>query len=127
MRIPELLAPAGTLEKLKTAVHYGADAVYLGGTAFGLRNMAGNFTFAEMAEGLAFAHARGVKAYLTVNSYPGNDELPRLAEHSRQRRAERFRTPIHPSKTVHGRAIHGHGPALAAPAATLAGEPGARG
>jgi putative protease len=84
VRIPELLAPAGTLEKLKTAVHYGADAVYLGGTAFGLRNMAGNFTIAEMAEGVAHAHAHGVKVYLTVNSYPGNDELPRLAEYLRE-------------------------------------------
>jgi len=81
MQLPELLAPAGNLEKLKIAVHYGADAVYLGGKAFGLRNLADNFTTAEMAAGLAHAHEHGVKVYLTVNSYPGNDELPGLAEY----------------------------------------------
>lgn len=79
MHLPELLAPAGNLEKLKIAVHYGADAVYLGGKAFGLRNLADNFTPEEMAEGIAHAHARGVKVYLTVNSYPSNDDLPGLA------------------------------------------------
>ncbi len=78
MRLPELLAPAGNLEKLKIAVHYGADAVYLGGKAFGLRNLADNFTPEEMAEGIRHAHAHGVKVYLTVNSYPGNDDLPSL-------------------------------------------------
>jgi putative protease len=78
MQLPELLAPAGNLEKLKIAVHYGADAVYLGGKAFGLRNLADNFTTAEMAEGIAHAHARGVKVYLTINSYPHNDDLPGL-------------------------------------------------
>ena len=75
MPIPELLAPAGNLEKLKIAIHYGADAVYLGGKAFGLRNLADNFTIDEMAIGLAFAHERGVKVYLTVNSYPANADL----------------------------------------------------
>ncbi|HZV82638.1 MAG TPA: peptidase U32 family protein, partial [Geobacteraceae bacterium] len=79
MHIPELLAPAGNLEKLKIAVHYGADAVYLGGKAYGLRNLADNFTPAEMAEGIAHAHAHGVKVYLTVNSYPANNDLPGLA------------------------------------------------
>ena len=79
MQLPELLAPAGNLEKLKIAVHYGADAVYLGGKAYGLRNLADNFTVDEMAEGIAHAHARGVKVYLTVNSYPANDDLPGLA------------------------------------------------
>jgi len=81
MHLPELLAPAGNLEKLKIAVHYGADAVYLGGKAYGLRNLADNFTPEEMAEGIAHAHARGVKVYLTVNSYPGNDDLPGLARY----------------------------------------------
>jgi len=81
MHLPELLAPAGNLEKLKIAVHYGADAVYLGGKAYGLRNLADNFTIEEMAEGISHAHARGVKVYLTVNSYPGNDDLPGLAEY----------------------------------------------
>jgi len=78
MQIPELLAPAGNLEKLKIAVHYGADAVYLGGKAFGLRNLADNFTPEEMAVGIAHAHSRGVKVYLTVNSYPANEDLPAL-------------------------------------------------
>lgn len=79
MNIPELLAPAGNLEKLKIAVHYGADAVYLGGKAFGLRNLADNFTLEEMAEGIEYAHGRNVKVYLTVNSYPANSDLPALA------------------------------------------------
>jgi len=81
MHLPELLAPAGNLEKLKIAVHYGADAVYLGGKAYGLRNLADNFTPGEMAEGISHAHARGVKVYLTVNSYPANDDLPGLTEY----------------------------------------------
>lgn len=81
MNIPELLAPAGNPEKLKIAVHYGADAVYLGGKAFGLRNLAGNFTLAEMAAGIAYAHDRNVKVYLTVNSYPANSDLPALASY----------------------------------------------
>lgn len=55
LKRPEVLAPAGTLEKLKTAIHYGADAVYIGGNAYGLRSRAGNFTYEEMAEGVAFA------------------------------------------------------------------------
>ena len=84
MQLPELLAPAGNPEKLKIAIHYGADAVYLGGKAFGLRNLAGNFTPAEMAEGVAYAHERGVKVYLTVNSFPANDELPRLYAYLRE-------------------------------------------
>jgi len=79
MIIPELLAPAGNLEKLKIAVHYGADAVYLGGKAFGLRNLADNFTIEEMATALDYAHERNVKVYLTVNSYPSNNDLEALA------------------------------------------------
>lgn len=67
LKRPELLAPAGTLEKLKTAIHYGADAVYIGGDAYGLRSRAGNFSFEEMAEGVAFAHERGAKVYLAAN------------------------------------------------------------
>jgi putative protease len=78
---PELLAPAGNFEKLKVAVHYGADAVYLGGPAFGLRNLADNFTISEFPQALAHAHERGVKVYLTVNSYPGNDQLPSLRQY----------------------------------------------
>ena len=63
----ELLVPASSLEVLKIAVIYGADAVYIGGEAFGLRAKAKNFSMEEMAEGIAFAHARGVKVYVTVN------------------------------------------------------------
>lgn len=78
MKKPELLAPAGTMEKLKCAIRYGADAVYMGGPDFGLRNMAGNFTLAEMPEALALCHDHGVRCYLTVNSYPANSSLDRL-------------------------------------------------
>jgi U32 family peptidase len=75
---PELLAPAGTMEKLKCAIRYGADAVYMGGPDFGLRNMAGNFTLAEMPQALAFCHEHGVRCYLTINSYPSDHTLNRL-------------------------------------------------
>ena len=64
---PELLIPASSLEVLKTAVMFGADAVYIGGEAFGLRAKAKNFSSEEMAEGVAFAHAHGVKVYVTAN------------------------------------------------------------
>ena len=74
----ELLAPAGTLEKLKWAVIYGADAVYFG-TEFGsLRNFAGNFTFDDAAAGLDFLHSRGKKGYVTLNIYPFSDEYDRI-------------------------------------------------
>jgi putative protease len=75
---PELLAPAGNMEKLKIALHYGADAVYLGGHSFGLRNKADNFSLEEMGEALDLCHRRGVKAYLTVNSYPRNEMMTAL-------------------------------------------------
>lgn len=65
----ELLSPAGDLEKLKSAVLYGADAVYLSGKQFGLRAFSGNFDDAQLTEGIAFAHANGVKAYVTVNIF----------------------------------------------------------
>lgn len=64
---PELLAPAGNLEKLKMAILYGADAVFIGGQQFGLRSRAGNFGYDEMAEGVEFAHARGAKVYVAAN------------------------------------------------------------
>ncbi|MBF2563845.1 peptidase U32 family protein [Listeria seeligeri] len=67
MKKPEVLAPAGNLEKLKIAIRYGADAVYIGGQAFGLRSRAGNFTFEEMEQGVAFAHARNAKVYVAAN------------------------------------------------------------
>src|SRR5690625_3672433 len=64
---PEVLAPAGTLEKLKTAILYGADAVYIGGNQYGLRSRAGNFSFEEMRQGLAFAKAHNAKVYVAAN------------------------------------------------------------
>lgn len=74
-RKPELLIPASSLEVLKTAVMFGADAVYIGGEAFGLRAKAKNFTKEEMAQGIAFAHARGVKVYVTANILAHNADL----------------------------------------------------
>jgi U32 family peptidase len=81
VNIPELLAPAGTLEKLRFALHYGADAVYLGGGSFGLRSNAGNFTLDEMSTGLDLCHAVGAKAYLTINSYPHDNQLAALEQY----------------------------------------------
>lgn len=75
MKKPELLAPAGDLEKLKMAVHYGADAVYLGGQQFGLRAAAGNFNIDDMAEGVEYAHAKGAKVYVTVNIFAHNRHI----------------------------------------------------
>lgn len=73
---PEVLAPAGTLEKLKVAIHYGADAVFIGGQAYGLRSRAGNFTFEEMEEGVNFAKSYGAKVYVAANmvTHEGNEE-----------------------------------------------------
>ena len=78
---PELLAPAGDMERLKMAVLYGADAVYLAGTSFGMRSFAGNFTPQELPEAVAFAHAHGVKVHVTVNTMPRSDELAALPAH----------------------------------------------
>lgn len=75
MRKTELLIPAGSLDVLKTAVIFGADAVYLGGEAFGLRAKAKNFTNDEIREGIAFAHEHGVKVYITANILAHNDDL----------------------------------------------------
>lgn len=72
---PELLAPAGDLEKLKIAINYGADAVYLGGESFGLRAKAKNFTPEEMARGIAYAHERGAKVYVTANIFAHNGDF----------------------------------------------------
>ena len=76
MRIPELLVPASSLEVLKTAVIFGADAVYIGGEAFGLRAKAKNFSLSEMKEGVEFAHTRGKKVYVTANIFGHNADLP---------------------------------------------------
>ena len=75
MRKTELLIPAGSLEVLKTAVVYGADAVYIGGEAFGLRAKAKNFSNQEIREGIRFAHERGVKVYITANILAHNEDL----------------------------------------------------
>ena len=75
MKNIELLAPAGSLEKLKMAIIYGADAVYLGGEQFGLRAQAKNFSIEEIEEGVQFAHERGKKVYVTLNIIPHNEDL----------------------------------------------------
>lgn len=77
----ELLAPAGSLEKLKYAVFYGADAVYLGGEIFGLRASSKNFTYEEMKKGIAYAHKHGVKVYLTLNIIPHNSDMNKLEDY----------------------------------------------
>lgn len=79
--LPELLAPAGNLEKLKTAVHYGADAVYMGGKSFSLRAKAGNFSLEDMAKGVEFAHEHQVKVYITINIFAHNNDFEGLAEY----------------------------------------------
>lgn len=78
LKKPELLAPAGNMEKLRTAIRFGADAVYLAGNRFGLRAGADNFTPEEMREGIAFAHAQGRKAYLTLNILAHNQDIETL-------------------------------------------------
>ena len=78
MKKPELLAPAGNMEKLKMALLYGADAVYLGGKAFGLRAFGGNFTNEELQEAVDFAHKLGKKIYVTVNIFPHNSDIAKL-------------------------------------------------
>ena len=78
MRKLELLSPAGDMERLKMAVLYGADAVYLAGTDFGMRAFAGNFTPEELPQAVKYAHDHGVKAHVTVNIMPRNDEIAQL-------------------------------------------------
>ena len=78
---PELLIPAGSLEVLKIAVLYGADAVYIGGEAFGLRAKARNFSKEDMEQGIAFAHAHGVKVHVTVNILAHNEDLEGVKEY----------------------------------------------
>ena len=84
MRKLELLSPAGDMERLKMAVLYGADAVYLAGTAFGMRAFAGNFTPEELPQAVKFAHDHGVKAHVTVNIMPRNDEVALLPQYLEQ-------------------------------------------
>lgn len=80
-RYPELLIPASSLEVLKTAVLYGADAVYIGGEAFGLRAKAKNFSIGDMKEGISFAHAHGVRVYVTANILAHNEDLKGAEEY----------------------------------------------
>lgn len=80
----ELLAPAGDLEKLKIAVLYGADAVYLGGTSFSLRAKAKNFDTEQMKEGIEFAHAHGAKVYVTCNIFAHNEDFDKMADYFKE-------------------------------------------
>nr|AEP39604.1 peptidase family U32 [Geobacillus lituanicus] len=80
---PELLAPAGNLEKLKIAVHYGADAVFIGGQEYSLRANADNFTIEEIREGVEFANRYGAKVYVTANIYAHNENIPGLDDYLR--------------------------------------------
>lgn len=84
MRKIELLAPAGNLEKLKMAIMYGADAVYIGGEEYGLRASADNFTLEQMKEGLEFAHVRGKKVYLTMNIIPHNEDFEGMGNYVKE-------------------------------------------
>ena len=77
LQIPELLAPAGDLERLRYAINYGADAVYCGLPEFGMRSAPATFTPEQLAEGVIYAHARGRKVYLTMNTLPTNEEFRR--------------------------------------------------
>lgn len=78
--VPELLAPAGSLDKLKVAISYGANAVYLGGLKFGLRSAAENFTEEELTEGVEFAHERGAKVYVVLNGFLHDSDLKELPD-----------------------------------------------
>ena len=75
---PELLAPAGDMEKLRFAIAYGADAVYCAGQQFGMRAAAANFDEEALRSGIAYAHGKHVKCYVTVNIMPSNRDLPAL-------------------------------------------------
>lgn len=86
VRCPELLAPAGNFEKMKAAIRYGADAVYLSGQSFGMRAAADNFSVEELREAVAYAHARGVRVYLTVNTMPREEEYAALRTYFEQLR-----------------------------------------
>lgn len=81
MKKPELLAPAGNLEKLMTAIDFGADAVYLGGNKLNLRAFANNFDLEELKAGIEYAHTRGKRVYVTLNVFPHNEDLEGLEEY----------------------------------------------
>jgi U32 family peptidase len=80
LKVPEVLAPAGSLDKLKVAISYGANAVYVGGQKFGLRTAAENFTLDELKEGVEFAHERGSKVYVVLNSFLHDKDLSEIPE-----------------------------------------------
>jgi putative protease len=84
MKKPEILAPAGNLDKLKTAVNFGADAVYLGGSKLNLRAFADNFEGDELKEGIKYAHDRGRKVYVALNVFPHNEDLDGLEEYLKE-------------------------------------------
>ncbi len=84
MKKVELLAPAGDLNKLKTAIIYGADAVYLGGEAFGLRKASKNFSMEDIAEGVKFAHERGKKVHVTLNIIPHDKDMDGVEEYVKE-------------------------------------------
>ncbi len=84
MNKPEILAPAGNLEKLKAAIDFGADAVYLGGSKLNLRAFADNFDIEELKNGISYAHEKGKKVYVTVNVFPHNDDLIGLEEYLKE-------------------------------------------
>ena len=84
MRKLELLSPAGDMERLKMSVLYGADAVYLAGTSFGMRSFAGNFSPEELPQAVRYAHEHGVKCHVTVNTMPRNDEVAQLPAYLEQ-------------------------------------------
>ena len=84
LKRPELLAPAGNLERLKMAVIYGADAVYIGGEEYSLRAFADNFTLEDMKAGIEFAHSKGKKVYVTANIIPHNRDLQGMEEYLKQ-------------------------------------------
>ncbi|MGB4661171.1 MAG: peptidase U32 family protein, partial [Mobilitalea sp.] len=84
---PELLMPAGNLDTLKTAIMYGADAVYMGGDMYGLRAKAKNFSMEDMKEGIAFAHAHGKRAYITANITAHNQDLEGMRQYFKELKA----------------------------------------
>lgn len=81
LKMVELLAPAGNMEKFKMAMHYGADAVFLGGKMFNLRAGSNNFSDEELTEAVNYAHERNKRVYVTLNIIPHNDELESLPEY----------------------------------------------
>ena len=81
---PEILAPAGNLDKLKTAINFGADAVYLGGHKLNLRAFANNFNYEQLKEGVEYAHVRGKRVYVTLNAFPHNEDFEGLEEYLKE-------------------------------------------